>query len=137
MPFNHVKVPHRHQGTSRRKIRGAMLIVALLAVTAISLSAIGMNSKATAVGNDTENVTFDRRDSTFADGQQKGDVLVASHADISDEGQSVTARKPVPVVEQVSEKITQTGSSLSGVAVFGGIAAVCGIAMLIARKNRR
>lgn len=73
MPFNHVKVPHRHQGTSRRKIRGAMLIVALLAVTAISLSAIGMNSKATAVGNDTENVTFDRRDSTFADGQQKGD----------------------------------------------------------------
>ena len=68
---------------------------------------------------------------------REGDVLVASHADISDEGQSVTARKPVPVVEQVSEKITQTGSSLSGVAVFGGIAAVCGIAMLIARKNRR
>jgi len=73
MPFNHVKVPHRHQGASRRKIRGAILIAALLAVTAISLSAIGMSSKATAVGNDTENVTFDRRDSTFADGQQKGD----------------------------------------------------------------
>ena len=68
---------------------------------------------------------------------REGDVLVASHADISDEGQSVTARKPAPVVEQVSEKITQTGSSLSGAAVFGGIAAVCGIAMLMARKNRR
>ena len=37
----------------------------------------------------------------------------------------------------VLHKIAQTGSSLSGVAVFGGIAAVCGIAMLIARKNRR
>lgn len=64
---------------------------------------------------------------------REGDVLVASHADISDEGQSVTARKPVTVVEQ----ITQTGSNLSGVAVFGGIAAVCGIVLLIARKNRR
>lgn len=28
MPFNHVKVPHRHQGTSRKKIRGAILLVA-------------------------------------------------------------------------------------------------------------
>ena len=66
MPFN-------HQMTSLRKARGSMLIAALLAVTAICLSVIGTSPKATAVGNDTESVTFDRRDSTFADGQQKGD----------------------------------------------------------------
>ena len=66
----------------------------------------------------------------------EGDVLVASHADISDEGQSVTARKPVTVAEQVAQ-ITQTGSSLSGVAAFGSVAAVCAVAALLARRNRR
>ena len=69
MPFDRKQAPR----LSLRKARGSMLIAALLAVTAICLSVIGTSLKATAVGNDTESVTFDRRDSTFAGGQQKGD----------------------------------------------------------------
>lgn len=64
-------------------------------------------------------------------------VTVAAHADISDESQSVTARKPASVVGKVAERITQTGSSLSGVVAFGSVAAVIGVAMLMVRRLRR
>ena len=64
-------------------------------------------------------------------------VTVAAHADISDESQSVTARKPVSAIGKVAASITQTGSSLSGVVAFGSVAAVLGVAMLMVRRIRR